>query len=58
MSPEMIGMEFGVGFEHDVWSFGICLFIMLTGKPPFTGNNAKQIYEKICLGKYEFPREP
>ena len=47
MSPEMVGMEYGVSFEHDIWSFGVCLYIMLVGKPPFVGVNAKQIFEKI-----------
>ena len=35
------------GKEVDWWSFGILLHDMLTGAPPFTGNNRKFVETKI-----------
>jgi serine/threonine protein kinase len=37
VSPEMIsrGTRHSVGFSSDVWSLGVCMFTLLTGKPPF-----------------------
>jgi len=35
MSPEIHAGEFYSGFQSDIWSAGVLLFIMLTGFPPF-----------------------
>lgn len=34
----------------DVWSLGVILFQLLTGKPPFSGKDLKQIAEKVVKG--------
>lgn len=36
----------------DLWSCGVILFILLSGKPPFSGKNDSIILEKIKIGKY------
>lgn len=39
----------------DWWSLGAVLFDMLTGQPPFTGNNNKRIMDKILTQKIKYP---
>jgi serine/threonine-protein kinase len=49
MSPEQLrGDE--VGFATDIWSFGVILFEMLTGKTPFEGRAAAAISDQIEHG--------
>lgn len=47
MSPEQIqGMSYLDG-RSDIYSLGVCLYEMLTGKPPFRGNNLAEIFDQI-----------
>ena len=41
------------GKEVDWWSFGILIHDMLTGAPPYTGNNRKIITERVLKGKLQ-----
>ncbi|KAI9102181.1 hypothetical protein K1719_023691 [Acacia pycnantha] len=54
MAPEII---LGKGHDKgaDWWSFGILIFEMLTGKPPFTGGNRQKIQQKITRDKVKLP---
>ncbi len=36
----------------DLWSCGVILYILLSGKPPFAGKSDDIILEKIKIGKY------
>ncbi len=51
MSPEMIHGNFV--YESDVWSIGVILFIMVTGKQPFRAHDKEGVFEKILNGKYD-----
>ncbi len=44
--PEVIIGE-SYNFYFDWWGFGIFFYEMIYGRPPFTGNNPKEIYKKI-----------
>lgn len=46
LAPEVI-LKAGHGEEVDLWTFGIVLFELLTGKLPFTGRSPMVLYEKI-----------
>lgn len=54
MAPEVIqGRPYGK--ECDWWSLGILGFDLMTGSPPFSGNNQGKIQEKIVKSKLTFP---
>ena len=44
------------GKEVDWWSFGILTHDMLTGNPPFTGNNRKVITERVLKAKLQLKK--
>lgn len=55
MAPEMLNSYNGHSYEVDIWSFGIMMYTMLVGKPPFDTGDAKLTYTKIKSGFYSFP---
>ncbi|KAL5118022.1 hypothetical protein ACEQ8H_004007 [Pleosporales sp. CAS-2024a] len=54
MAPEVIqGVEYGAAV--DWWSLGALGYDLLTGAPPFAGNNNAKIQEKILKSKLSLP---
>lgn len=54
MAPEVVqGREYGAAV--DWWSLGALGYDLLTGSPPFTGNNNAKIQEKIVKQKLTLP---
>lgn len=50
MAPEVVNdVEYGT--KADMWSAGVLLFILLSGRLPFVGSR-QSIYENITEGRY------
>lgn len=48
IAPEVLDGQYS---EHcDMWSFGVVMFVMLFGFPPFHGANDKEIFQAIRVG--------
>ena len=50
MAPEVLKDTYEGG-SSDMWSLGVILYILLSGKPPFDGPNDKAIQRNILSGK-------
>lgn len=46
MAPEQIGSDKSIGPQADLYAVGVMLHEILTGKPPFEGDNHLEIFKK------------
>ena len=51
MAPEIIKRKYDE--KCDLWSIGVILYILLTGRPPFDGNDDDEILENVKKGVYD-----
>ena len=51
IAPEVIKRNYDT--KCDIWSCGVILYVILSGKPPFNGDDEKEIMEKVALGAYK-----
>ncbi|HEY4056567.1 MAG TPA: serine/threonine-protein kinase, partial [Kofleriaceae bacterium] len=56
MSPEHSGSS-PLDHRSDLFSLGICLYLLVTGQLPFQANDPKQVIAKIRSGQYRPPLE-
>ena len=52
IAPEVLKRKYNE--KCDLWSCGIIMYILLTGKPPYSGNTPKEILSKVRTGTLEF----
>ena len=55
MAPEVIKKKYT--YSCDLWSAGVILYIMLSGYPPFFGENDMEVFEQVLSYKYDFEDE-
>ena len=56
IAPEVLKKHYDE--KCDLWSCGVILYILLSGRPPFGGENDKEIMERVALGKYDIQSSP
>lgn len=47
IAPEVLENKNGHSYEVDIWSFGVIMYAMLIGKPPFETSDVKTTYKRI-----------
>ncbi|KAA1472090.1 Pkinase-domain-containing protein [Dentipellis sp. KUC8613] len=54
-SPEIVNGHKYEGTATDIWSCGVILFALLTGRLPFDDKNVRILLSKVKSGKYDLP---
>lgn len=57
VAPEIVTSASGYTSKVDIWSYGVLLYIMVAGSPPFNGDSEMDILTNIKAGDFEFTPE-
>ena len=56
VAPEVLNKKYDE--KCDLWSCGVIMYILLTKKPPFKGDNYEEVMENILKGEYDIESPP
>ena len=56
IAPEVLKKHYDE--KCDIWSCGVIMYILLSGRPPFAGDNDREIMDKVAKGKYDLETNP
>uniref|UniRef100_A0A7S1KQL4 non-specific serine/threonine protein kinase n=1 Tax=Percolomonas cosmopolitus TaxID=63605 RepID=A0A7S1KQL4_9EUKA len=56
VAPEVIKDRGYSGFQADVWSCGVILYVMIAGYLPFEDDTMQGLFQKIEGGQFSFPK--
>ncbi len=54
-SPEIVNGHRYTGTATDIWSCGVILYALLTGRLPFDDKNVRTLLGKVKTGRYDMP---
>ena len=58
LSPEIISKNRNYTEKCDIWSCGIIMYILLSGRPPFNGDSDEDILKKIMRNNIDLEKYP
>ena len=56
IAPEVLKKHYNE--KCDVWSCGVIMYILLSARPPFGGDDDNDIMERVAIGKYDLESPP